>query len=347
MKMAHGPAAGLELDLLLALEALLAVGNVTRAAARLGITQSAMSHRLRRLRDALGDPIVVQGRGRLVPTPRAERLGRVVSRSLLELRSALASVEAFDPATSTRVFTVVTSDFAEFEILPRVLEELTRVAPGVTTVMREAWPDMFDALERGTIDLVVGPQLDGVPGLVQRKVGSNFLAAAVRVDHPIVGKRLDLDTYLSLRHLVVDPSGSGTIGAVDRALEKLGRRRDVAMRVPHFLGAPFIVSRSDLVLTAPWALLRHFARLLPLVVFEPPLELPSGRVFMTWHERVADDPAHVFLRELTARCTQAVVDAPVKRPRLGHMFDRGQWQAPLPSSRGDRRRNAAAPVGRG
>jgi DNA-binding transcriptional LysR family regulator len=345
MKMAHGPAAGLELDLLLALEALLAVGSVTRAATRLGLTQSAMSHRLRRLRDALGDPVVVQGRGRLVPTPRALRLGQVVSRSLLELRSALASVEAFDPTTSARVFTVMTSDFAEFEILPRVLEDLSSSAPGVSMVMREFSPDMFDALERGAIDLVVGPQLDGVPGLVQRKVGANFLASALRVDHPIVGKRLDLETYLSLRHVVVDPAGSEAVGAVDGELEKLGRRRDVAMRVPHFLGAPFIAARSDLVLTAPWALLRHFARLLPLALFEPPLELPSTRVFMTWHERVVDDPAHVFLRELTARCTQVVLEAPVKRPRLGQRYDPAQWSAPPPASRGERRRQAKAPSG--
>lgn len=326
MKPAHGPAARLDLDLLVALEALLALGNVTRAAARLGITQSAMSHRLRRLRDALGDPIVVAGRSGLVPTPRAEQLARVVTRSLHELRTALATAAAFDPATSTRTFTVVTSDFAEFEILPRVLEELSRSAPRVTTVMREPSADMLDMLERGAVDLIVGPQLGAISGLVQRKVGEDFLASIVRADHPLVGKHLDLETYLAVRHLVVDPTGAGAIGAVDHALSRIDRRRDVAMRVPHFLGAPFIVARSDLVLTAPWALLRHFANLLPLSIFEPPIELPTGRTFMTWHERVTDDAAHIWLRELTARCTAAVLSVPVKRPRPGTQFDRSARQ---------------------
>jgi DNA-binding transcriptional LysR family regulator len=315
----------LDLDLLVALEALLALGNVTRAAARLGITQSAMSHRLRRLRDTLGDPIVVAGRGGLVPTPRAQQLARVVTRSLHELRSALATAEAFDPATSTRTYVVVTSDFAEFEILPRVLEDLSRNAPGISTVMREPSPGMLDALERGDVDLIVGPQLPPTSGLLQRKIGEDFLASVVRADHPVVGKHLDLETYLGARHLVVDPAGAGAVGAVDHALAKLGKRRDVAMRVPHFLGAPFIVARSDLVLTAPFALLRHFAGLLPLRVFEPPLELTNGRTFMTWHERVTDDAGHIWLRELTARCTAAVLAKPVKRPKPGGAFDRAAW----------------------
>ena len=128
MNAEHAPA-DLDLNLLVALEALIAHRNVTRAAAAQGITQSAMSHRLRRLRALLDDPVVVAGRQGLVPTPRAERLGRVVSRSLHEMRAAIESAEHFDPATSERTFTVVTSDFAEFEILPRVLEELSRRAP--------------------------------------------------------------------------------------------------------------------------------------------------------------------------------------------------------------------------
>lgn len=328
MKSVHGPAARLELDLLVALEALLAVGNVTRAAARLGITQSAMSHRLRRLRDALGDPIVVPGRTGLVPTPRAEQLALVVTRSLRELRSALASAEPFDPATSTRKLTVVTSDFAEFEILPRVLEELSRTAPRVALTMREPFAGMVEALETGAVDLIVGPQLGEAPGLIQRKVGEEFLASAVRADHPQVGKTLDLDTFVAARHIVVDPLGAEKASIVDRALGKLGRQRDVAMRIPHFLGAPFIVARSDLLLTAPFALLRHFAGLFPLRVFEPPLELPTGRTVMTWHERVADDTAHVWLRELTARCTAAVVNRPVDRVRLGAQYDPAVLSAP-------------------
>ncbi len=315
MNAEHAPA-DLDLNLLVALEALIAHRNVTRAAAAQGITQSAMSHRLRRLRALLDDPVVVAGRQGLVPTPRAERLGRVVSRSLHEMRAAIESAEHFDPATSERTFTVVTSDFAEFEILPRVLEELSRRAPRVTVTMREPFPGLLDALERGAADLIVGPQLSA-PGLIQRKIGEDGFASAVRRDHPRVGRHLDLDTFVALRHLVIDPVGDGGVSVVDTALAKHGRVRDVAMRVPHFVGAPFIAARSDLLLTAPWALLTHAATLLPLRLFEPPLELPTPRTFMNWHERVNEDPAHTFLREVTARCTAAVLSRPAKRPKPG------------------------------
>jgi DNA-binding transcriptional LysR family regulator len=182
--------------------------------------------------------------------------------------------------------------------------------------MREPFPGLLDALERGTADLVVGPQLTA-PGLIQRKVGEDGFASAVRRDHPRVGRQLDLDTFVSLRHLVIDPVGTGGVSAVDTALTERGRVRDVAMRIPHFVGAPFITARSDLLLTAPWALLNHAAQLLPLRLFEPPLELPVQRTFMTWHERATEDPAHAFLREVAARCTAAVLSRPSKRPKLG------------------------------
>lgn len=313
MSSVHGDAP-LDLQLLVALEALIEHRNVTRAAVDLGITQSAMSHRLRRLRALLDDPVVVPARQGLVPTPRAQRLGGVVSRSLHELRAALKIAEHFDPATSDRTFTVVTSDFAEFEILPRVLEELSRVAPRVSVTMIEPFPGLLEALERGEADLVVGPQVSA-PGLIQRKVGEDGFGTVVRRDHPRVGRHLDLDTFVALRHLVINPVGVSGISLVDEALAKLGRRRDVAMRVPHFLGAPFIAARSDLVLTGPYGLLRRATELLPLRLFEPPIELPLGRIFMSWHERVTEDPGHAWLRDVAGRCTAAVIAKPVRRAK--------------------------------
>lgn len=320
MRMIHDVGA-LDLDLLVALETLVAVPNVTRAAARLGITQSAMSHRLRRLRELLDDPVVVGGRAGLVPTPRAVRLAEVIARSLHEIRTAVAATDKFDPATSERAFTVVTSDFAEFDILPRVLGEISAHAPGVSVTMREPFLGVLEALERGDVDIIVGPQLPAAAGLVQRKIAEDGFASAVRDDHPLVGQRLEIETFIGLRHLVVDPQGQGQASLVDLALRKLGRQRDVAMRIPHFMGAPFIVARSDLLLTAPRSLLLHFGRLLPLRIFEPPIELPDVRTMMTWHERVSDDPAHAWLRDLTARCTAATLGYKLRRPKPGRPFE--------------------------
>jgi DNA-binding transcriptional LysR family regulator len=164
---------------------------------------------------------------------------------------------------------------------------------------------------------VVGPQLSGSAALVQRKVGEDRFVSAVRSDHPGVGARLDLDTFVRLRHLVIDPTSSPSASMLDAALAKLGRTRVVTMRIPHFLGAPYIVARSDLLITSSMALLKHAATLLPLRLFGPPIALPIVRTVMTWHARMNEDPAHTWLRDVTQRCTTAVLTASPRTPAAG------------------------------
>jgi DNA-binding transcriptional LysR family regulator len=307
MRAANG--AAIDLNLLVALDVLLDERNVTRAAARLGITQSAMSHRLRRLRELLGDPVLVSGAAGMVETPRARRLGLSVRRGLEEIRAALHSAESFDPATSRRTFTVVSTDFSSIAILPRVLEHITGHAPMVVTHMREPWPGVIDGLERGEVDLIMGPAMPERVGLVQRKVASEGWMCAVRRDHPELKRKLDLATFCALHHLAITPGGNpAALSMVDDALAERGLARHITMRVPHFLGAPFIIARSDLIVTAPRSLLVHAADVLPLRLLEPPIPLPPARAIMTWHERSTSDPAHAWLRELSARCTREVVE---------------------------------------
>jgi DNA-binding transcriptional LysR family regulator len=297
---------GLDLNLLVALETLVEERNVTRAAARLGLTQSALSHKLRRLREEFGDPLLVQGQKGMVATAAAERLLAPIRRGLREIRAGLRTAEQWDPATSERTFTVVTTDYAEFAILPKVLAYSTEHAPRISATMREIWPGMFDALEDGSADLIVGPQLPPTTGVVQRKIGEDGFMCAVREDHPRVGKTLDLDTYLALSHVLVAPNARSPAGLVDDVLAQRGLSRHIAIRVPHFLGGPFIAAQSDLCITAPRALLVHTKDILQLRLFEPPIELPVSRVFMMWHERASDDGGNKWLRELTARCTAEV-----------------------------------------
>ena len=302
---------GLDLNLLVALETLVEECNVTRAAKRLGLTQSAMSHKLRRLREEFGDPLLVQGQRGMVATAAAERLLAPIRKGLREIRAGLRTAAPFDPMTSRRTFTVVTTDYAEFAILPKVLAYWTDRAPNVSTAMRELWPGMFDALEDGSADLIVGPQIATIPGLVQRRIGEDGFMCAVRKGHPKVGGTLDLATYLALNHVLVAPGNQGgnKTGIVDDLLAERGLARQIAIRVPHFLGGPYIAAQSDLCLTAPRALLVHTSKFLPLQLFDPPFEIPRGRVFMVWHERMSDDPGNMWLRELTARCTAEVCNA--------------------------------------
>jgi DNA-binding transcriptional LysR family regulator len=221
----------------------------------------------------------------------------------------------FDPATSDREFVVVSSDFAEFEILPRVLQYTSKHAPGVRCRMLTPWPGLLSALEAGTVDIVMGMPMPPQLGLVQRRVAEDELRCLVRRDHPGVGDTLDLDTYLSLGHLLTQTEqGPGLGSPVVATLAAIGKEMRVMMRIPHLIGGPFIVAKSDLVLTTSRALAETAAQILPLRVLMPPIPLPSFGIFMTWHERYTRDPGHEWLRELSARTTAEVVARPGSSP---------------------------------
>jgi DNA-binding transcriptional LysR family regulator len=296
-----------DLNLLEALDALLNELNVTRAAARLGISQSAMSHKLARLREFFGDPLLVGGRGGMVPTPQAERIGRTIRQPFIDLRAAMQDTAPFDPATSTRRFVMVSPDYAAFSFWPRARTMMAEEGPTTSLVVREPWKGMLDALRDGTLDLIAGVDLEPVAGLIRTKLFQDSLVCIVRSDHPRVGKVLDLETFAAEPHLLVtrDPDGKGPL---DAALASHGLRRHIAMRVPYHLAAPFIVARSDLIALTTLALARDAASLLPLRILRCPIALPLLKVTMAWHERNQNDPAHQWFREITIRCAAGVHD---------------------------------------
>jgi DNA-binding transcriptional LysR family regulator len=296
-----------DLNLLEALDALLRELNVTRAAARLGISQSAMSHKLARLREVFGDPLLVGGRGGMVPTPEAERIGRSIRQPFTDLRAAIQNTAPFDPATSARRFVMVSPDYAAFSFLPRARTIFAKEGPFTSLVVREPWPGMIDALRDGTLDLIAGALLQPAAGLIQTKLFQDTLVCVVRRDHPKVGKTLDRATFASLPHLVVSRDVEGT-GPWDALLATHGLNRHIAMRVPYHLAAPFIVARSDLIMMTTLALARDASSMLPLKILRCPIQLPVLKVTMAWHERNQNDAAHQWFREITTRCAQGVHD---------------------------------------
>lgn len=294
-----------DLNLLTALDVLLEECNVTKAATRLGITQSGMSHKLRRLRDALEDPLLVSGTNGFVPTARAVEVQSALRRGLKELQSVVTVPESFDASTSTRTFNVMSPDFAAFAILPLVLQELSRDAPNVSVNIVPPSDDPFSDLEQGVIDATVGRPLPPRSGLMQKTVATDEFACLVRRDHPQVEGSLDLDTFCSIPHIVTKaPTGS----PVDASLAQLGRTREVKMRIPNFTGAPFIVARTNFLLTTSLALALEACRILPLEQHAPPIPLRKFDVVMTWHERNNLDPGQRYLRDVAQRATKAVVD---------------------------------------
>ena len=297
-------AARLDLNLLAALDLLLQERSVTRAARRLGVTQSAMSHKLRRLREQLGDPLLVPQGRQLVPTARAEALEAPLRVALRDLVAAVRHGARFDPATTERTFVLACSDLMELALLPHAMEQLAELAPGVRLVVRRRTPRLADELAAGDVDLYVGPggrtvpglDLEARAGLVQRTLGEEGFRVLAAADHPGVGQRLTRKRFVQLPHLLVSPGG-GDRGVVDLALAKLELTRRVALRIPHFVAAPFIVARPELLFTCPERFARAAAELAPLRSWKPPVPLPATRIIAVWHERFRADPAHRWLRE--------------------------------------------------
>lgn len=287
-------------NLLLVLDALLQEQNVSRAAERLARTQPAVSHALARLREQLGDPLLVRVGQRLVLTPRAEALREPLHQLLAQLASLTAPQGPFDPKTSARTFNVVSSDYILAIVLPQLVADLRTCAPSVDLMVRPVTGKMFHDLSEGGCDMMLTVRVEEHAGLKLRKLFTDRFVCLVAEDHPDVGRSLTLDLFLRLPHAFVAPLGTPG-GSVDRALAELGHRRRVAVTVPHFFVAPAIVERSDLVITMPERIAdmvapRHRLRKLP-----HPLKLPPFDVLLLWHERVQHDPGNIWLREQVVR----------------------------------------------
>ena len=291
--------AATNLNLFVAFDALIAHGSVSRAARHVGVTQSAMSSSLRNLRGLFGDPLFLRSSHGIVPTTRAREIAGPV-RDALRLLGRTLEPERFDPAASTRTFTLITSDYVEFVLLPRLVAQLGQRAPGVQLrVLPWGLQQVPDALARGEADLMIG-FYDRVPAHHREQLlFEERYACIVRKGHPVVRDRLTLRTYVALKHIMVTQVAGATSG-IDRALAALGRSRDVALRVSHFLNVPMLVASTDLVAALSRRVAEPFTRMLPLRLFEPPLRLRTSRVGMVWHDAVHDDPAQHWLRALVA-----------------------------------------------
>jgi DNA-binding transcriptional LysR family regulator len=308
--------ASIDLNLLVAFDALTRERSVTRAAARVGVTQSAMSHALRRLRELLGDALLVRGREGMMLTPRAQALLAPVRSGLATLGRAIAEPSVFVPQSAKRAFTLATPDLFDVLAVPSLLAHIRARAPGVDLAIVTIDPrDLMERLETGDVDAAVVARVDNsrtAPqpsphGLVQTTLFRDRFVCLLRRDHPAFAKggALTLAKYCALSHALVAPRGTG-LGPVDEALAARGKTRRIALRVPHFLSALAIVARSDLVLTAPSPLAALSPPELALAVFPPPLALPDHSVNLLWHERYTNEPSHTWLRDLVAEVAREI-----------------------------------------
>lgn len=291
-----------DLNLLVALDALLEERHVTRAAARVGLSQPAMSNALARLRALFGDELLVRTRAGMEPTAKAVRLGEATRRALQGVQRVLEDGEAFRPATADRAFALRMSDVLTRLVLPAVAARLRAEAPGVALDVVHLPPARtVDALEAGEIDLAVSMGLRHGGSIASEAALPDRMVCLMRAGHPAAEAGLTLDGFLALGHVKVSISPTDA-RFVDDALARLGgHRRRILVNLPHWLAVPEVVRASDLVAVMPERLAALFtgpgagvvARVLPFAS-EP------FHWALYWHRRNGGAADHAWLRGLVA-----------------------------------------------
>jgi DNA-binding transcriptional LysR family regulator len=288
--------ADIDLNLLLALDALLRERSVTRAGAALGLSQPATSHALARLRELFGDELLVRQGNDMEPTALAESLVAPLAEALDRVEALLWHERAFDPVAADRDLVIAMTDFVEVTLLPAVLPHLG-IGPRLRLRLRRLGNELPErALADGDIDLAVGTILSPPPALMVSTLYRETFAAMVRRDHPCLTTPLTPESYAALDHVLIAAPGDGP-GIVDVALEERGLRRNVVLRTPHFLTVAPLLAATDLICTVPARIAHDSSLRHDMVVIDPPIAVPGFDVAMFWHPRRERDPAVRWLRD--------------------------------------------------
>lgn len=297
--MSHADIRAINLNLLLAFDALIQERNVTRAAGVMGVTQSAMSNSLAQLRLLFEDPLFRRTPRGIEPTPRALELAEPIRRGLRFLDRAL-SKRSFEPRSESRTFVIATSDYVEFVLLPPLLRRLGREAPGVRVEVRP-WGlhQVPPTLARGEADLMIGFYNEVPAHHAQQLLFDEAYVCIARKGHPGLGRKPTLKAWLAQKHVLVSQQANSP-GTVDRALAARNLQRTVGARVSHFLLVPTLVAKTDMVAAVNARVATVFGESLGLRLFAPPIPLPKGRIGQVWHEQMAHDPGHQWFREVIA-----------------------------------------------
>jgi DNA-binding transcriptional LysR family regulator len=294
---------GIDLNLLVVLNALTEERSVRRAGARIGLSQSATSHALARLRGLLGDELLVRTATGMEPTPRALALAGPIRLALEEIQATLAP-DRFDPATASRAFTIVVETYGTIVIVADMVDRIRQEAPGIDVTVRSGpAAQIIDDIDKGRADIAIG-SVRSLPGrFVTRQLMADRHVCLMRAGHPLAGG-MTLAQFLGIPHLLVSMNDEAE-DLVDHALAAAGLARRVAFRLPNGLAAVAALLRSDMLAVVSEGAARMFAGIAPLVIAEPPLELPATVFRLVWNRRLHESAGHVWLRRVLAGIGQA------------------------------------------
>lgn len=295
----------IDLNLLKVFEAVLTEKSISLAAARLCVSQPAVSNALRRLREVYDDPLFVRTSNGMIPTPRAQELSHPICNALGEIQQTMQVTDRFCAATSHRIWNIALTDYGEFFFLPRIIKRLAKEAQGVEVVcLPSPGASLGLEMKSGAVDLV----WDWVPlddaDYVVEPVFSDPGYCLVRKSHPLIDGSLDLDTYLQVEHVALRPTRYHN-PRVERALEKQGLARKVVTEVSHLVVMPQIVATTDLVSTMPERLARYYAREMDLQAIPNPVYDDEVVVYQMWHRHFEEDEGHRWFRNLTREIAAA------------------------------------------
>ena len=317
----------LDLNLLRVFDALFEERSVTRAGSRLGVTQSAVSHALARLRELMGDELFIKGADGMTPTAKARAVGPRLRAGLLALQSALAT-DAFDPATADYRYTIAANPYACTILLPRLMQQVRLRAPGVELRVLPGVTDVTEALDTGRLDFAMGGYGRVPDRLGLRELLRDRLVWALRADHPSAQQPLTLERLADLPHVVravMDEHMEAMDGVVVEhglerrvaqdgdsaligALAAIGRQREVRLTAPNTQTALAVVGETDLTALVPWRLGAAFADRYRLKLMDPPYQSPDAPLSMVWHRHHGASPALKWLLDLTGEVADSFHD---------------------------------------
>lgn len=298
---------GFDLNLLRVLNALLAERSTVRAAERVGLSQSAVSAALGRLRGALDDPLFVRHGQRIVPTDFARSLEVPLKAILDDLESLLLQHGDFDPAAVAQSFKIAASDFFAVMLMPPLADILSRRAPQMQVQLVDLLPASYvGILERPGVDLALVPKTDFPPWSAHKPLFESRFVMIARNGHPRLARSgvqplsvVPMDLFCDLGHVVFSPEGNPKAMG-DAALARVGRERRVVMTLPVFAGVCIAVAGSDLVALVPEQLAQRMAPTLGLSIYHPPMPLNAATICMVWHKRSTANAVHRWFRSIVA-----------------------------------------------
>ena len=289
----------LNLNLLLTLEALLIERNVTKAAARLHLSQPAVSAQLGRLRALFEDPLLIPAQRGMIPTAKAVELLEPLRQALDQVRATVATHASFNTSKAKLVVTIACTDYLQAAIVRPLVLQLRDEAPGVRVALRNLdLPHLEMQMERGDVDLALMTPEGAPPGLRARHLFDERYVLICRRNHPRLRAKINIEEFARLEHVIVSVRGGDFTTPVDRTLAALGHRRNVVLSAASFLFVPEIVRSSDFVALVPERLVRDRGGELKLI--EPPFAVDGFAVGMVWHERNHGHAGQRWVREKIA-----------------------------------------------